>query len=133
MSEKHSGQEIRSENDRRLGYDTRTEAEHRSTSERRSKEDRRIGLDGRFDLEVIMEKCGIEPENLLEKANMLSDLIKIRQKETQIYQQRISDSINNGGSKLELERLTKNHLQIMVETQELRKQLEQVQLQLHAD
>ena len=64
---------------------------------------------------------------------MLSDLLKIRQKESLVCQQRISDSLNNGGTKFELDKLNKKHVQIMAETRKLRKQLEQVQLQLHAD
>lgn len=133
MLEKRSGQERRSENDRRLGYDTRTEAERQQIGERRSGEERRIGLDRRFDLEEIMEKCGIEPNNLLEQADILSDLLRTRKKQSQSCMQRISASIKNGGTNLELDKLNEKHVQIMEETRELRKQLEQVELQLLLD
>lgn len=133
MLEKRSGKERRSENDRRLGYDTRTEEERQLTGERRSGEERRIGLDRRFDLEEIMEKCGIEPDNLIEQADILSDLLHTRKKQSQCCMQRISASLKNGVAEVELVRLNEKHDQIMAESRELRKHLEEVQLQLHAD
>ncbi len=133
MSEKRSGEERRSEDDRRLGYDTRTEAERQQTGERRSGEERRIGLDRRFDLEEIMEKCGIEPDNLIEQADILSDLVHQRKKQSLSCLQRISETIKNGGTNLEVDKLNEKHVQIMAETRDLNKQLKQVQLQLHLD
>ena len=101
--------------------------------ENRSGEDERFDLDRRFDLEEIMEKCGIAPDNLLEQADILSDLLRKRKIASQNCMQRISASIKNEGTNVELDKLNKKHVQIMAETRELRKQLEKVQQQLHLD
>ena len=129
MLESRLGKQTRSEIEERFDNDTRAESKHQLTSERRSEEDTVTGSD----LQAIMEKSGIDPDNLLELAEILSDLIRKSQKLSQDCMKQISASINNGGTKLELDKLNKKNIQILSETRELRMQLEQVQIQLSKD
>ena len=133
MFENRLGKQRRSEVEERLEYAARTESKPQSDSKRGSVRDTETEIDLRLDQQEVTEKRDIDSKNLLEQAQKLSDLIRQSQKLSRDCMKQISTSINNGGKKLELDKLNKKNIQILSETRKLRVQLEQVQMRLSQD